>query len=153
MRTQADDLAYGYERERVNQPRIEKWLGIKLKKLDKYHTMDWVEEMEDGDENPPWWIEQKARKATYGFVKNHYEYNGKPTALIGKHKIDYMRGKGNGIVLMDFQDKLMYWVFDEDEYKTFDVEHKFVRNARSDYVDKPADVVHIPLRCLHEVPL
>jgi hypothetical protein len=58
---------------------------------------------------------------------------------------------GNGVVYFDFPDALLYWVFDEDEYKTFDVERNFVRNARSDYVDKPNDVVHIPFSILKEV--
>ena len=153
MRTQRDDLEYGYERERVNHPRIERWLSVKLKKLDKYNVMDWEEIQEEGEEAPPWFIEQKARKISYGFCKDTYSYNGKPTALIGKHKIEHMKQKGNGIVLIDFTDRLMYWVFDEKEYEGFDVEAKFVRNARSDYVDKPADVVHIPLSILREVPL
>lgn len=150
MKTQADDLAYGYERERVNQPRIEKWLGFKLRKLDKYHTMDWVEE--EMNENP-WWIEQKARKVSYEFVRSNYRYNGKPTALIGKNKIDYMKKIENGIVLFDFTDKLMYWRYDEDEYKTFDVEERFLRGGRSDVVDTPHAVVHIPLERLEEVPV
>lgn len=153
MRTQQADLEYGYERERVNHPRLEKWLGLKLAKLDKYNIMDWKEIQEDDDESPAWYLEQKARKITYGFCEQNYSYNGKPTALIGKHKIEYMKLNGNGIVLIDFTDRLMYWIFDEKEYATFDVEQKFVRGQRSDYIDKPADVVHIPLSVLKEVPL
>ena len=153
MISQREDLEYGYERERINHPRLERWLGIRFQKLDKYNVMDWKEIQEEGDETPPWWVEQKARKISYGFCESNYRYNGKPTALIGKHKIDYMLQNGNGIVLIDFTDRLMYWVFDEAEYKTFDIEKKFVRNARTDYIDKPADVVHIPLSILREVPV
>lgn len=152
MRTQQADLEYGYERERVNHPRIEKWLGVKLQKLDKYNIMDWREIYEEEQEIPPWIVEQKARKISYAFCEQNYSYNGKPTALIGKHKTDYMKLHGNGIVLFDFTDRLMYWIFDEEEYESFDVEEKFVRGARSDYVDKPADVLHIPLSILKEVP-
>lgn len=153
MISQREDLEYGYERERINHPRLENWLGLKLRKLDKYNVMDWEEIQEDGDETPSWLLEQKARKMTYNFCNTYYKYNGKPTALIGKHKIEHMKAHGNGIVLIDFTDRLMYWVFDEEEYATFDVEKKFVRNARTDYIDKPADVVHIPLSALREVPV
>ena len=153
MNTQAHDLAYGEQREIANHGRLERWLGLKLKKLDKYNIMDWKEIQEDGDETPPWLLEQKARQMTYDFCFTHYHYNERPTALIGKHKIEHMKLNGNGIVLIDFKDKLMFWIFDETEYATFDVEAKFVRNTRSDYVDKPADVVHIPLSALKEVPI
>lgn len=152
MRSQQEDLDYGYERERINHPILEEWLGIKFEKLDKFHTMDWCELQEEGDETPAWWVEQKARKITYDFCNTYYKYNGKATALIGKHKIEFMKQNGNGIVLIDFTDKLMYWVFDEKEYETFDIQKKFVRNERTGYVDKPADVVHIPLSALREVP-
>lgn len=152
MNTQASDLEYGYERERVNHKRIESWLGLKFQKLDKYNVMDWKEIQESDDESPAWLIEQKARKIAYWFCEKNYSYKGKPTALIGKHKLEHMKQNGNGIVLFDFTDRLMYWVFTEEEYDTFDVEEKFVRFARSDYVDKPSDVVHIPLSVLKEVP-
>jgi len=148
--SQALDLAYGYDRERINHPRIEKQLGVKLQKLDKFNTMDWKEVQEEGDESPPWWIEQKARKCSYKWLSETYSYKGKATCLIGKNKIDYMKNNGNGIVYFDFTDKLMYWVYDEDEYNTFDIEKKFVRGGRVDYIDKPHDVVHIPCSVLRE---
>jgi hypothetical protein len=152
MRSQKDDLLYGSERERVNHPIIEKHLGVKLEKLEKFHIMDWKEV--PTDENPPWNVEQKSRTCSYDFCRNNYYYNGRPTVLIGKHKIDYMGANGgNGVVYIDFTDKLMYWVYDEEEYKTFDIEKKFVRNQRSDYVDKPSDVAHIPIELLKAVEL
>lgn len=115
--------------------------------------MDWKEVPVEGDESPPWFVEQKARNISFEFCMNNYKYNGVPTALIGKHKTDFMKNTGgNGIVYFDFKDKLMYWVFDEDEYKTFDVEEKFVRGKRLDYVDKVAPVVHIPCAMLKVCP-
>lgn len=150
MRTQYDDLTYGGKREKANHSKIEEHLGVKLEKLDKYNIMDW-REIPSGDESPLWNVEQKARQCTYAFCRDNYSYNGRPTVLIGKHKIDYMKTHGgNGIVYFDFTDKLMYWVFDEEEYKTFDVEQNFLRNQRSDYVDKPSPVVHIPCANLKE---
>lgn len=152
MRTQREDLEYGYERERVNHPRLERWLRCKLKKLDKFNIMDWEEVYEEENEAPTWILEQKARKFSFDWCFQNYHYNGRPTALLGKHKLEHMRQHGNGILLIDFTDRLMYWIFDAEEYATFDVEEKFVRHSRSDYVDKPADVVHIPLSILKEVP-
>jgi hypothetical protein len=153
MATQASDLSYGHLREIVNQPRIEKHLGCNLKKLDKYNVMDW-EEIPGSDtpteDAPLWKVEQKARKLTYDFCKEHYTYNGKPTALIGKHKLEYMKAHGCGIVYFDFTDKLMYWVFDEEQYKTFDIQQSFQRNARRDCYDRPSPVVHIPCSALLE---
>lgn len=151
MRTQLADLTYGEKRERINHPIIEEHLQVRLHKLGKYDIMDWREVPGD-DESPLWNVEQKARLQTTEFCKANYFYNNIPTCLIGKHKIDFMKNNGgNGIVYFDFPDALLYWVFDEDEYKTFDVERNFVRNARSDYVDKPNDVVHIPFSILKEV--
>jgi hypothetical protein len=150
--SQSDDLAYGASREVLNHPRLERFLGVKLQKLDKYNIMDWREIQEEGDESPPWIVEQKARKVSYNYTLNNYFYNGKPTALIGKHKVEHQLREGNGVVIFDFTDKLMYWLVDEEEYKTFDVEHKFLRGARTGYVDKPCDVLHIPLSVLKEVP-
>jgi len=151
MRSQSEDLEYGYERERVNQPRIEEHLGVKLCKLDKFSVMDWKEIQKADDSTAPWLVEQKARRCSLEFLTNTYSYNGKPTALIGKNKIDFMKFNGGcGIVYFDFTDKLMYWVYDEEEYKTFDVEMRFVRNKRSGYVDKEHPVVHIPTIYLKE---
>jgi len=155
MRTQANDLQYGYERENKNHERIERHLGVSLQKLDKFNVMDWKEVQEDGDESPAWAVEQKARKCSYKWLCDTYSYNGKKTVMIGKNKLEHMKNvnSGVGIVYFDFTDVLMYWVFDDDEYKTFDVEKKFVRGGRVDYVDKPHDVVHIPTDYLKEVPL
>lgn len=152
--TQFADLEYGYEREKINQPRIENHLDCKLMKLGKFSTMDWIEVKEEGDESPAWNVEQKARKMDYQFLVDNYKApkGGYPSALIGKNKIDYMKyNGGNGVVYFDFYDKLMYWVFDEDEYAKMEVEMKFVRNTRSDCVDKPSPVVHIPTDLLKEV--
>jgi hypothetical protein len=150
--SQASDLAYGASREVLNTPRLARWLGVPLRKLDTYNVMDWVEVQEPGDESPPWLLEQKARKVSYTFTLNNYFYNGVPTALIGKHKVEHQLREGNGIVLFDFTDKLMYWMVDEAEYKTFATQRQFVRNARTGCVDKPCDVLHIPLSVLKEVP-
>jgi hypothetical protein len=152
---QNDDLQYGYDREEKNHPVLEKFLGVKLKKLDKYNVMDWVEERVEGDESPPWYVEQKARKMTYKFLLDNYtsptlKY---PSALIGKNKIDYMKQNGNGIVVFDFQDKIMYWVYDDSEYQKMEVELKFIRGKRAGYVDKHHPVVHIPCEYLQELKL
>jgi hypothetical protein len=145
MKSQASDLSYGDQRERINHPRIEEHLGVRLEKLGKYDIMDWREI--PTDDSPLWNVEQKARNMTFDFCATNYK-----TALIGKNKIDYMKG-GNGIVYFDFTDKLMYWVFDEEEYKTFTIEEQFVRHQRSDCVDKPSPVVHIPCSILKECPV
>lgn len=150
MRTQLADLSYGEKRERANHSLIEEHLGVRIQKLGKYDVMDWKEV--STDDTPPWLIEQKARNVTFEYCKDHYSYNGKPTALIGKHKIDYIKANGGiGIIYFDFTDKLMYWVYDENEYNTFDIEESFVRNQRSDYIDKPTAVVHIPCDSLKPV--
>jgi len=150
---QSEDLEYGQARENANHPKIERLLGCKLLKLAKYDVMDWMEYQEGGDESPPWYVEQKARRMTYDYLKNNYkspvlQY---PSALISKNKIDFMKSKGNGVVIFDFTDKIMYWVFDEAEYAKMEVEQKFVRNARIGYIDKPNPVVHIPCSVLREL--
>jgi hypothetical protein len=152
MRFQTEDLEYGYEREMANQNVIAEHLGVKLEKLCKYSIMDWKEVQEEGDETSPWWVEQKARRVDYDTVLRNFSYKGRPTVLLGKNKLEYMKNNGgNGVVYIDFTDKLMFWVFDEDEYKTFDVELKFKRNARADCIDKYHPVVHIPLSYLKTV--
>lgn len=153
MRTQMADLSYGDKRERINHPRIERHLGVRLEKLDKFNIMDWKEVPYGNDDSQPWLVEQKARNISYKFCCENYRYNNKPTALIGKNKLDHIANNGGiGIIYFDFTDKLMYWVFDEDEYKTFDIEKNFLRGGRTDYVDKPHAVVHIPCDMLKEVP-
>lgn len=154
MRTQANDLQYGFERENANHSRLERHLGVGLKKLDKMNVMDWREIQVEGDETVPWVVEQKARKVSYKYLCDNYTFNNKRTVMIGKNKLDFMKddNSGVGICYFDFPDKLLYWVFDEDEYKTFDIEKKFVRGARDDCVDKPHDVVHIPIKYLRDVP-
>ena len=151
---QNDDLQYGYERENRNHHSIEEFLGCKLKKLAKYDTMDWVEYQQDDDDSPPWYVEQKARKMSYKFLKENYRSpkSGYPSALIGKNKIDYMKNHGNGLVVFDFTDCIMFWQFDEEEYKKFDIEEKFVRGGRLGYIDKPNPVVHIPTNLLRVLP-
>jgi len=154
MNTQANDLSYGYDKENINHSKIETLLGCKLKKLSKYHTMDWEELQSDDDESPPWYVEQKARKMTYDYLLNNYkspkfQY---PSALIGKNKIDFMKEKGNGLVVFDFTDKIMYWVFDEEEYKKMEVEEQFLRGSRIGCIDKPNPVVHIPCSLLKILP-
>ena len=152
MATQYADLEYGYGREAVNHPIIEKHLGVKISKLDKYNQMDWKEIQKPDDSTSPWLIEQKARKCAYDFLVSTYSYNGKATVLIGKNKIEYMKNHGEtGIIYFDFTDKLMYWIYDADEYKTFDVEDRFKRGVRSDCIDKHHPVVHIPCALLKEV--
>lgn len=148
MASRLNDLTYGEKRERNNHSRIEEHLGVRLQKLDKYNIMDWREVPGD-DKSPLWNVEQKARNMTFDWCNTNYFYNGRATALIGKHKIDFMKNNGgNGIVYFDFTDALLYWVFDEEEYKTFDVEEQFVRNPRTDCIDKPSPVVHIPCSVL-----
>jgi hypothetical protein len=149
MRHQNEDLAYGAQREKFNQPRIEEHLGVKLEKLDPFNIMDWREVASD-DLSPLWNVEQKARLMKYSnLFQPHLFYNGRPTALIGKNKIDFMKNNGgNGVVYFDFVDCLMYWVFDEEEYKTFDIQQQFVRNARGGCIDRPHPVVHIPCSAL-----
>ena len=154
MKYQSDDIQYGYDRERANHNKIETHLGTRIRKLDSYNIMDWKEITKEGDESSPWLIEQKSRRCSYDFLKNTYSYKNKPTALIGKNKIDYIKYNGGvGIVYFDFTDKLMYWVFDEDEYKTFDIEERFKRGKREDCIDKYHPVVHIPCSVLKEVDI
>lgn len=153
-KSQSADLSYGEQRELANHKVIEELLGTKLMKLDKYNIMDWKEIQKADDETPPWLVEQKARKLNSVEIINNprYWYNNIPTALIGKHKIDYMKAHGGtGIVIFDFTDKIMYWVFDDEEYKTFAVASEFCRGAREDVIDKPCAVVHIPMNILKEV--
>jgi len=150
---QEADLQYGYDKENQNHTAIDEFLGCRLKKLAKFDTMDWVEIVKDGDESPPWYVEQKARKMRYIDLLERYhspkfQY---PSALIGKNKIDYMKNKGNGLVVFDFTDKIMYWVFDEVEYSKMEIELKFKRGERVGYVDKPCPVVHIPCSLLREL--
>lgn len=155
MISQAEDLAYGYEREKMNHRKIEELLGVKLRKNGKFDTMDWTEDwVEEGDESPRWQVEQKARKMTYDFLKSNYKSPKirYPSALIGKNKIDYMLNNGeNGIVVFDFTDCIMYWQFDAEEYKKMEIEQKFVRGARTGYIDKPHPVVHIPCELLKKL--
>jgi hypothetical protein len=150
---QNDDLVYGWGREDKNHKTIEKFLGVTLIKLDKYNCMDWVEKVPDGDESPPWYVEQKARKMTYDFLKTNYKSPTikYPSALIGKNKIDFMKANGNGLVVFDFTDKIMYWIYDDAEYAKMEVEQKFVRGSRYGCVDKPNPVVHIPCELLKEM--
>lgn len=149
MKSQKADLSYGALREVINQPRIERHLGCKVEKLGTYDIMDWKEINTDDD--IPWVIEQKARNVTYNFCKENYTSpSGIPSALIGKNKLDYMLAHGCGIIYFDFLDKLMYWVFDSNEYKSFEVQRNFLRGGRSDFIDKPHDVVHIPCSILKE---
>jgi hypothetical protein len=154
MTYQWEDLQYGFERENKNHHILEQLLGCKLKKLEKYATMDWEEVPTDGDDAPKWLVEQKARKMTYLFLLENYKSPKLkyPSALIGKNKLDYMKNNGgNGIVIFDFTDKIMFWQFDEEEYAKMEVEQKFVRNARIGYIDKPNPVVHIPCELLKEL--
>ena len=154
MTTQYDDLQYGYDRECKNHHKLEEFLDCDLRKLDKYSIMDWEEVVRDGDESPKWLVEQKARKVSYSYLLENYKspLMKYPSALIGKNKLDYMKyNGGNGIVVFDFTDKIMYWQFDEKEYAKMEVETKFIRSKRVGCVDKPHPVVHIPCSLLEEL--
>lgn len=148
------DLQYGFERENINHERLERFLGCKLKKLGKYDTMDWVEEQEDDDETTPWYVEQKARRMTYATLRDNYKspVNEYPSALIGKNKIEFMKHHGNGIVVFDFTDRLMFWQYNDEQYEKMEIEEKFLRGARLGFIDKPNPVVHIPCSLLRDVP-
>ncbi len=154
MITQYEDLHYGYDRECKNHRKLEEFLDVELRKLGKYDTMDWVEVQKDGDESPPWYVEQKARKMTYEHLLTNYKspVQRYPSALIGKNKIDYMKSHGNGLVVFDFTDRIMYWVYDDEDYEKMEVEMKFKRGERSGCIDKPAPVVHIPCSLLRLLP-
>lgn len=111
--------------------------------------MDWKEIQ--SDDEAPWWVEQKARNISFTHCEKFFSFNGRPTVLIGKHKLDYIKTHGgNGVIFFDFTDKLKYWVFNEEELKGFDVEGEFLRGQRTDVIDKPCAVVHIPLANLHD---
>ena len=146
---QSEDLSYGESRELANHPVLESFFGIRLRKLSKYHTMDWEEIREDGDDSPPWYIEQKARRLTFEECSK-YKHKGISTVIIGKNKLDFMAKTGNGIVVMDFKDRLMYWVYDKNEMNGFDVED-YVRGAREDCTDMISKVVHIPMSSLKQI--
>jgi len=154
MINQIQDLTYGEQREIRNKPIIQNWLGVQLQKLGKYDVMDWVEIPNQDDESPPWYIEQKARRMCYSSLLGNYrsptlKY---PSAIIGKNKIDFMKAHSNGIVIFDFQDCIMYWVFDESQYQKMEIETQFLRGERAGCVDKPHPVVHIPCELLTLLP-
>ena len=151
----ADDIAYGNIREFMNAPSIAAFLDCKLRKLDRFHIMDWVEDQADDDESMPWLVEQKSRKCSYDHVCDNFKSPTMryPSVLIGKHKTDHMKNHGeNGLVVFDFTDKLMYWRFDAEEYAKMEVEQQFLRDSRTGYVDKQCPVVHIPCSLLSEMP-
>jgi len=152
---QSHDIAYGIQREDANHNRIEQLLNCPLERLGKYSIMDWKEIQTKDLDSPPWLVEQKARKMSYSYALACFRspVGDIPSVMIGKNKLDYMKDNGGaGIVIFDFTDKLMYWVFDEDEYNTFEVEVDFVRKKRADCNDQPHPVVHIPCSKLIECP-
>ena len=151
----SDDITYGSQRESANAPSIAAFLDCKLRKLDKFHIMDWVEEQDDDDESMPWLVEQKARKCTYNYACENFKAPKfrYASVLIGKHKTDHMKAHGeNGLVVFDFTDKMMYWQFNANQYAKMEVEQQFLRNSRTGYVDKQCPVVHIPCAMLKELP-
>lgn len=151
----SDDISYGTQREIANAPTIANFLGCKLRKLDQFHIMDWVEEQPDDDELMPWLVEQKARKCTYTYAFENFRSPKLRycSVLIGKHKTDHMKAHGeNGLVVFDFTDKIMYWQFNAEQYAKMEVEQQFLRNSRTGYVDKQCPVVHIPCSMLKEMP-
>ena len=153
MRYQSDDLSYGDLREKANHHLFEEHLGVKLKKLEKNHIMDWVEVREDGNIERPWLVEQKGRRVSYKDALATFPlYGGRKTILIGKNKTDFIRNnEGIGIIYFDFTDCIMYWVYDEEEIQTFDIEYNFQRKQRADCYDRPHDVIHIPCSILKKV--
>ena len=108
-------------------------------KLNPSNTMDWMECIPT--EEVAELAEQKARKID---MKTAKYYN---TLIIGKNKVDALEANGKGTIYFDLTDSLWAIKYDKEVFAQFAVEWNYLRGQRSDCVDRPSPVVHIPLKC------
>jgi hypothetical protein len=141
MATRRADLTYGFQRETFRDPHIQAYTGKYMMKLNPSNVMDWMECIPT--EEVCELAEQKARKID---LKCATYYN---TLIIGKNKVDAIARNGKGTIYFDLLDGLFSIKYNKELFDTFFIERDYLRGERSDCVDRPSDVVHIPLKsCL-----
>ena len=138
MRSQKEDLAFGKANEAKWIPCIQEHLGVYMMPTHPTCVVDWVECVPT-EETIPLVAELKSRNISYEYCKNRFG-----DAPIGKNKIDYMKGNGDGFIYMGFTDGLYYIRYEEELFKGFRVDEYYKRFARSDCNDGEKATVFIP---------
>lgn len=143
VRTFAEDLKRGLERESVVRPRIATFMNRKMvKTTDPYHPMDFVDE-EDANQ----YGEHKDR-STFTYATLRDKCGG--TVWVGKNKVDYI-AKTPGArcdFFFSLKDGLYKATFD-DEFPKFP--SRFHARDRPDKKNDGGYVVDIPLTKLVKV--
>jgi hypothetical protein len=139
MASRRADLSYGFQREVFRDPNIQAYTGRYMMKLNPSNTLDWMECIPQ--EPVAEMAEQKARKID---MKTAKYYN---TLIIGKNKVDAIEANGRGTIYFDLVDSLWAIKYDKAIFDQFFVEKDYLRGERTDCVDKPSPVVHVPLKC------
>jgi hypothetical protein len=134
VRTQAEDLRFGYTHEQNVLERLQKQFGTTLLRGGNWDTMDYS--------NPAKtiFIELKSRRVP------HDRY---PTAIIGRNKIRFCSDPTKEYYFVyNYEDGLFYIKYDPELFATFEVVTEYQRNRRADATDAPQEVVMIPYKYL-----
>jgi hypothetical protein len=145
MRSQKDDLEFGKASEERWIPCIQEHLGVYMMPTHPTCVVDWVECVPT-EETIPLVAELKSRTISYEYCRRRFG-----DAPIGKNKIDYMRGNGDGFIYMAFTDGLYYIRYDEDLFKGFRIDENYKRFARSDCKDSEKATVFIPCNLMERL--
>jgi hypothetical protein len=134
VRTQAEDLRFGYTHEQNVLERLQKQFGTTLLRGGNWDTMDY------SNQAKTIFIELKSRRVP------HDRY---PTAIIGRNKVLWCSDPTKEYYFVyNYEDGLFYIKYDPELFATFEVVTEYQRNRRADARDAPQEVVMIPHRYL-----
>ena len=132
------DIQFGLDNETKVLPIISKFLNTNLNKLHHFSPIDWV------NETKTIYVELKSRRIRH----NQYE-----TALLGLNKIKNCNNKKiEYYFVWQYIDGLFYLKYDEELFKSFNIEEGFKIGFRQDVGHSElSTVVHIPYKLLKKV--
>jgi hypothetical protein len=134
VRTQAEDLRFGYTHEQNVLERLQKQFGTTLLRGGNWDTMDY------SNTAKTIFIELKSRRVP------HDRY---PTAIIGRNKVRFCSDPTKEYYFVyNYEDGLFYIKYDPELFATFEVVTEYQRNRRADATDAPQEVVMIPYKYL-----
>lgn len=133
LRTLAEDLAFGLEKEKIILPIITKYFNDEINFIQyKYSTYDF-----------------QGKKYKYELKSRNNKHADFDETLIPESKI---KNKSNKYIkfLFCFTDGLYYIKYNEKKFNKYKLA-LFCRNKRADYNDKPALYYYIPITDLKKI--
>jgi len=136
--TQKDDLAFGKKNEEESVDMLEQYLDTTLKHRGSYSVLDF--------ENPTKtvFVELKSRR----IPSTAYT-----TAIVGLNKIHAMNNIEDMeyYIAFKYSDGLFTIKYEKELFDTYEVRYEYCRGPRIDCINKPQDVVMVPIKDLTKI--